>query len=282
MKRQFTQTSESSEEESNQKKLKTGVFSTIINFGTSLFSNFFRTPDEGVINYFPDELLKGIMTHLPLKDLHNQLFVSSRFHTLCDSVFEQCYLPKLPSFFGVQYPLATASQKVITFRSLSQSLSKGFKPELVAALGEENIAALPIITHVEKDKGYGRAEEYIRLCAKFREDDKDSIVSTTFEIGYSRLTDGGFWIYKGKDMLPHAEFVPCCGTDENFFLDNNAGALDYLSRLVRNEPCGKIVDGKETEPKIDALGNSMVTLCDHLGNTLDFSQSLQHKPKPKF
>ena len=64
---------------------------------------------------------------------------------------------------------------------------------------------------------------------------------------------------------------------QSFSIDDIV-ALAYLGRLARNEPCGLVVHGIETEPKTAADGvTPLVQLCDDNGNVLDFSANLPSK-----
>lgn len=216
---------------------------------------FFISPVAGVMNNTNNDMLEKIMFSLSLKDLNLQRLVSKRFRVAAEFVFEFCHLPLIPKNFPFKNESQLPSQKVIEFHSECDKISQNYSSGFIKAMGVEKIALLPKKNATEIETMMGRNELIIHLSAKINSSEKTELLSE--KISFFKIVN-----------QQNTQLCIFEGTGKIFPL---VQPLNYLKRLANKEPCGKIVEGKETEPKVAEQGQSLVQLCDEKGEVLDAS-----------
>lgn len=251
----------------------TTSLSTILSNIGNIFSNFGSRFNLFAMIEKHDDIFRTVLSFLSIDDLNLKRLVSTKFKLAADFVFEFCHLPNIPNLFSFKDNNALPNQKVIEFRFECDQVTRHYTEKLVQTMGVEKIACFPKKEADLIKEAMGRNELTIHMYAKLNMPEKTEILSQKINIFkiINQYENKELRILKKLCTFEHAgKILP-------HFLSETQ--YDYLERLFNNQPCGRVVDGIETEPKINDKNQPTVQLCDEQGNLLDFSP---RNTAPKF
>lgn len=254
-----------STEKNTSSSTSTTTLSTILSDTGAMISNLGSQFNIVMMIEMNDDVFKKILSFLSIYDLNLQRLVRKNFKQAADFVFEFFHLLNIPNMFSFKDNNALPNQKVIEFRSECEQITKLYTEKLIQTMGVEKIACFPKKEADLIKDAMGRNELTIHIYAKVNMPEKTELLSqkiNIFKIA-NQYENKELHILKKLCTFEHAgKILP-------HFLC--AAQYDYLGRLVNNQPCGKIVDGVETEPKVTNNNQPLVQLCDENGKILDFS-----------
>ncbi len=248
MKRKYS-TESSTSTTSTVSTVLSSTATTISTMSSQVYHLLFSSV-EGVINNIDNDVLKKIMSYLPLKDLNLQRLVSIRFRDSAEFIFNFCHLLHLPKAFSFNSNNQLASQKVIEFHSECEKITQEYPTRFVMTMGAENIAILPKKNDKEIENTMGRNKIMVHLYAKKTLAEKTEIVSE--KINFYTVINS-----QQKDKL-------CV-------FENNGNIFPRGIYTEKYETLGKLVNNTGSELQATEDDKPLMQLCDEKGEVLDFS-----------